>query len=154
MDIVRKVKANKLAAQAESPRGPAVPTGQQEPFRTQFRQLAASGQPVDAWAVFCRGQQLFPDWQVPEPDFVSYISQLRKQQLWDHAAGAMREYLQRYHERETAIRLALAQLLVQQLNRPRDAWQVLSELNGALLSPNDKLAYDKIRAACKQRLAK
>lgn len=153
LEQIKQGEKRKLASTTELPQAAVAATGQQESLRTQFRQLVSGGKPLEAWAVFCRGQQLFFDWQVPEPDFVSYISQLRKQQLWDHAAGAMREYLQRYHERETTIRLALAQLLVQQLNQPREAWQVLSEVNGALLNPTEKSAYDKIRIACKQRVA-
>jgi len=130
-----------------------VPENQLEVLQTQFRNLVSTGKPIEAWSVFCRGERECFGWYVPEPDFVGYVSALRKQQLWDHAVGAMQEYLQRYTDRETTIRLAMAQLLLQQLDRPRDAWQVLNEVNGALLSPQEKTAYDKLRAGCKQRAA-
>jgi hypothetical protein len=92
-------------------------------------------------------------WTVPEPDFINYISALRKLQMWDHAVGAMQEYLQRYSERETAVRLALAQLLVQHLNKPKESWQMLGTVNDALLTPQERASYDKLKVACKQKAA-
>lgn len=152
LERIKKLEQKKLAPKSE-PAGSLPVSNDKELFLTQFRNLIGAGRPVDAWAVFCRGQQQCLDWHLPEPDFVSYISALRKQKLWDQAIGAMQEYLHRYTERETAIRLALAQVFVQHLNRPRDAWQTLSAINGALLSPGEKESYDKLRAACKQQLA-
>lgn len=153
---LEKIK-QKERKQIESREAPAftraVPVNQQDALLAQFRSFVAAGKPVEAWNVFCRGERECPGWHVPEPDFVGYVSALRKQQLWEHAAGAMNEYLQRYTERETTVRLALTQVLVQQLNRPRDAWQVLSLINEGLLSPQDKGVYDKLRTACKQRIA-
>jgi membrane associated rhomboid family serine protease len=152
LEKIKQHERKKLAA-ASGASAAAVNSNQQQILTDQFRGLVAAEKPTEAWAVYCRGQQLVPGWSIPEPDFVSYISQLRKQQLWENSVGAMQEYLQRYSERETTIRLALAQVLIQHLNRPREAWQVLGEINGALLSEKDKGPYDKLRAACKQRLA-
>lgn len=150
LEKIKKQEHKKLTASEATTAH--IPANQQDVLLNQFRSLVAAGRPVDAWAIFCRGQQQCLGWHVPEPDFISYISQLRKQQLWDHAVGAMQEYLQRYSERETSVRLALAQVLIQHMNKPREAWQVLGEINGALLPANEKAPYDKLRAACKQKL--
>ena len=153
LEQIKQKERKRLESRVETPITRMTPVNQPDELLAQFRALVAAGKPVEAWNTFCRGERECPGWQVPEPDFVSYISSLRKQQLWDHAAGAMHEYLQRYNERETTVRFALTQLLVQQLNRPRDAWQMLSTVNDGLLSPQEKATYDKLRAACKQRLA-
>jgi membrane associated rhomboid family serine protease len=153
LEQIKQKEKKKLESAQEKPIVRAGPANQQEVLAAQFRQQVAAGKPLEAWNTFCRGEQECLGWSLPEPDFVGYISSLRNQQLWDHAVGAMQEYLQRYSERETKIRFALAQVLVQQLNRPRDAWQVLNELNEGLLSPQDKAIYDKLRTACKQRAA-
>jgi membrane associated rhomboid family serine protease len=152
LEKIKNMERKKLAPPAETT-APRVATNTNEAMLTQFRNLVGAGRPVDAWGVFCLAQQQSIDWHVPEPDFVSYISALRKQKLWDHAAGAMQEYLTRYFERETMIRLALAQIQVQFLHQPREAWQTLHSVNAALISPTEKQAYDKIRAACKQAVA-
>jgi membrane associated rhomboid family serine protease len=153
LERIKKQEQKRLAGSQPAQIAPLVPANQQEVLQTQFRNLVAAGKPIEAWSIFCRGERECLGWQIPEPDFISYVGALRKQQLWDHAVGAMQEYLQRYTERETTVRMAMAQILLQQLNRPRDAWQALSEVNGALLSPQEKTTYDKLRLGCKQRAA-
>jgi membrane associated rhomboid family serine protease len=153
LEKIKKQEQKRLTKHEPAPVARITPPDQQEVLLAQFRNLVAVGKPVEAWAVFCRGERECLGWQVPEKDFVNYISALRKQQFWEHAAGAMQEYLQRYSERETTIRLALTQLLIQQLNRPKDAWEMLGTINGALLPAQEKAAYEKLRVACKRRLA-
>lgn len=130
-----------------------VVTNHQETLLAEFRSQVEAGKLLDAWMTFCRGEQVCFGWQVPEPDFVKYIGQLRRQKLWNEAATAMEEYLRRYFERETTIRLILAQVYVQHLNRPRDAWEIMKQIEPALLSAEEKTAFDKLRSVCKQRLA-
>ena len=59
----------------------------------------------------------------------------------------MQEYLVRYTERESLMRLALAQLYLQQLQRPRAAAQLLQSINEAFLDANQHAMYHKLLAA-------
>jgi hypothetical protein len=51
------------------------------------------------------------------------------------------------------IRMALVRLLLQQYNRPRDGWQVLSSVYEAFLDPSQIPALRQLRAEVQKRPA-
>ena len=99
-------------------------------------------------AVHRRGKKQFADWRLPEPEHIQMIQELRKWQLWDDAVLSMVEYLHLFTERAVLVRLALAQLLIEQLNRPRQGIKVLAKLDAKQLPApqQQKLAALKKRA--------
>lgn len=117
----------------------------------QFRQQVASGQTLVAWDTYCRSHKSGTILQLTEPEFVQFISAIRKQQAWELASVAMKEYLRRYSERATTIRLALAQIQIQFLKRPNDAAQILNGLNPAMLAANELAMYQKLVAALRSQ---
>jgi membrane associated rhomboid family serine protease len=114
----------------------------------QFRNYMKADEPAAALAVHRRGKLQFADWRLPEPEHVQLISALRKAQLWDDTVLTMVEYLKTYSERAALVRLALAQLLVEQLSRPLQGLKVMARLDPKQLPPpqQQKLAALRERA--------
>ena len=121
-----------------------------ETMNTQFRNYLAANEPGAALAVHRRGLLQFPDWRLNEPEHVQLVSSLRKAQRWDDAVQTMVEYLRVHTQRAPLVRLALAQLLVEQLGRPMQAIKVLSKLDASKLPPPQQQTL----AALQQRAAK
>jgi len=119
-----------------------------ETMHAQFQNYLKADEPAAALAVHRRGKLQFVDWRLPEPEQVQMIQLLRKAQLWDDAVLSMVEYLHVYTERATLVRLALAQLLVEQLNRPMQGMKVLAKLDPKHLpaAQQQKLAALRKRA--------
>ena len=147
IERIKRAEKQQLAARNMPPVAGATVDAQQRILLSQFHELVRSGQALPAWTTYQRGAQQFPSWQVSEPDFVRCISLLRNQQQWELTAAAMQEYLNRYSERETLMRLALAQLYLQQLHRPRDAAQLLQSINAAFLDEQQRAMYEQLLAA-------
>ena len=119
-----------------------------ETMHTQFQNYLKNDEPAAALAVHRRGKKQFADWRLPEPEHIQMIQELRKWQLWDDATLSMVEYLHLFTERAVLVRLALAQLLIEQLNRPRQGIKVLAKLDARQLPPpqQQKLTALKKRA--------
>jgi membrane associated rhomboid family serine protease len=113
---------------------------------TQIQQYLAAGESAAALAVHRRGRLQFPDWRPDEPQMIQLISGLRQAQLWNDATLTMVEYLQRYTERAPLVRLALAQLLVEQLGRPVQALKVLAKLPPEQLPAPQQAKYRELHA--------
>jgi len=100
-----------------------------ETMHTQFLNFLKTDEPAAALAVHRRGKLQFADWRLTEPEHVQMIQVLRKWQLWDDTVLSMVEYLHLFTERASLVRLALAQLLVEQLNRPMQGIKVLARID-------------------------
>ena len=104
-----------------------------ETMHAQFLNFLKLDEPAAALAVHRRGKLQFADWRLPEPEHVQLIQLLRKAQLWDDTVLSMVEYLHLFTERAVLVRLALAQLLIEQLNRPMQGIKVLAKLDAKQL---------------------
>jgi hypothetical protein len=104
-----------------------------ETMHAQFLNFLKLDEPAAALAVHRRGKLQFADWRLPEPEHVQLIQLLRKAQLWDDTVLSMVEYLHLFTERAVLVRLALAQLLIEQLNRPMQGMKVLAKLDSKQL---------------------
>jgi membrane associated rhomboid family serine protease len=100
-----------------------------EAMTGQFHNFMKLEEPAAALAVHRRGKLQFSDWRLAEPEHIQLIQALRKAQLWDDTVLTMVEYLHLYSERAGIVRLALAQLLIEQLGRPMQGLKVLSKLD-------------------------
>jgi membrane associated rhomboid family serine protease len=116
-----------------------------ENMHVQFRNYLAAGEAAAALSVHRRGRiQFGPKWQLSEEEQIHLIGQLRKVQKWDDAVLMMNDYLKTQTQRAPLVRLALAQVLVEQLSRPRQALKVLAKLDPQALPENQKAALLKL----------
>jgi membrane associated rhomboid family serine protease len=114
-------------------------------MREQFRNYLAANEVAAALAVHSRGKVQFGrDWRIEEEEHVHLISGLRKTQNWEEAVKIMVEYLRTFTKRAPVIRLALAQLLLEQLGRPNQALKVLKRLDPRLLPPKQQPIYGQL----------
>jgi len=67
--------------------------------------------------------------QLPEPELLQLIAALRKNQAWVEASDCMLDYLRMYRERAAMVRLALAQIFVEKLNRPSQALRTIGKID-------------------------
>lgn len=124
---------------------PAANSPMGEVLTRKFREFVKAGNSEQAREYWRRGIEQFPNWVLPEADHVELLSLLRSQKKWRSAVDAMRDYLLRYSERETTIRLALAQILIQHLDQPGEAREYLEAINVALLDAQQKANLSQIR---------
>jgi membrane associated rhomboid family serine protease len=142
-------QTEKMEEFAKSAEGQALRAKQLEQTRDEFRQQLAAGQPLAALATHRRGKNQFPEWALPETDYVQLLSLMRKLHLYDQLVPAMLEYLKTYTERAAAVRIALAQVLTDHKQRPRQALAVLAKLNGAPLDAAQQKAFEATQAKAK-----
>jgi hypothetical protein len=118
-----------------------------ERMHEQFRNYLVAGEAGAALAVHRRGRLQFgTNWQITEQEHVHLISGLRKSQKWDDAVQIMVEYLHTFTDRAPLIRLALGQLLLEQLSRPNQAFKVLRRLDPQLLPPAQRPVLERLMA--------
>jgi membrane associated rhomboid family serine protease len=120
---------------AKSPEGQKLLAQARETMHTQFLNFLNADEPAAALSVHRRGKIQFADWRLPEPEHVQLIQGLRKAQMWDDTVLSMVEYLHLFTERAALVRLALVQLLIEQLGRPMQGLKVLAKLDPKQLPP-------------------
>ncbi len=118
----------------------------QDQMRAKLCEFLTAGEAGAALALHRRGRKQFSaNWQISENETIQLISGLRKAQQWNDAVEAMVEYLKTPRQREPAVRLALAQILIEQLGRPRQALKVLGQLESGSLTPAQQATLSKLR---------
>jgi membrane associated rhomboid family serine protease len=148
----KRTKEEKLEEFAKSKEGQELRAKQFAQAQEEFRQNLTAGQPLGALATHRRAKQNFPEWSLPESDFVQLMTLLRKLHMYDQLIPAMLEYLRTYRERAVPVRLALAQVLIEHKQRPRQALAVLAKVNGAALDPVQQKAFAAMQAKAKAAL--
>ena len=130
-----------------SEEGKAKLAAHREQMQTQFRNFLAAGEAAAAMSVHRRGQVQFgPNWQPSEEELVHLIAGLRKSERFDDAVLVMSDYLRTYSARGPQVRLALAQLLIEKLSRPRQALKVLAKLDPKTLAAPQQAVLAKLQA--------
>jgi membrane associated rhomboid family serine protease len=145
----KRTAEEKLEEFTKSKEGQELRASQFTQAQEEFRQCLTAGQPLGALATHRRAKQSFPEWSLPENDFVQLLALLRKMHMYDQAIPAMLEYLRTYQERAVPVRLALAQVLTDHKQRPRQALAVLAKLNGTPLDDAHQKAFAAIHAKAK-----
>ncbi len=127
-----------------SAEGQALEASKRQQALSQFRQHLAEDQPLAALASHRRAKQRFADWRLPEQDFIVLIALLRKLRLYSQAVPVLVEYLRTYRERVVPVRLALAEILIEHMQRPGQALHVLAKLNGQPLDAAQRQLVEKL----------
>ena len=142
----KRTKEQKQEDFAKSKEGQALRAQQLAQAQQEFQQHLADGKPLGALATHRHAKNQFPEWSVSEPDFVKLIAALNKLHLYPQSVPAMLEYLKTYKDRVVLIRLALAQVLTDHMQRPRQALTVLAKVNGTALDAKQQQALESIHA--------
>ena len=98
-----------------------------------------------------RKHQFGSNWQISDEEHVQIIAGLRKAQKWEPAMLEMVEYLKAPAPRAPAVRLALAQVLIEQLGRPRSAQSACQARRRGRFLPHSKRAAGTTPACEKGR---
>ncbi|WP_425618718.1 rhomboid family intramembrane serine protease [Anatilimnocola sp. NA78] len=101
----------------------------------QTRKFLAAGEVPAAWAAYKRAINQFPGWQLPENDLLQLIAGMRKAGMWDETITLMVTFLRTYPQRDAAVRLALAQILIDKKQRGAQACKVLDKVQLKQLDP-------------------
>lgn len=110
----------------------------------EIRRLTSQGDPGGAFVVHVQLVDSVADWQIPERELLGIIGGYHRKEMWSESIPAMVEYLRLYLERDTQVRLKLAQILVLQEHRPAQALRVLEPLNPAFLDEKQRGLYEKV----------
>lgn len=109
----------------------------------QVRKYLAADEPQAAWAAYKRGLNQFPGFQLAENDLLALVAGLRKAGMWDECITMMVTFLRQYPQRDAAVRLALAQLLIEKKQRGRQAFYVLQKIDKSKLDPRHTPLLEK-----------
>ena len=112
----------------------------------QIRTFVANGEGMAAYAAYKRGMNQFPGFQLPENELLGIIAGLRKAGLWDETITMMVTFLRTYPQRDAAVRLALAQLLIEKKQRGLQAYKVLQKVDKTKLDPRQQPLLDRFSA--------
>jgi membrane associated rhomboid family serine protease len=110
----------------------------------EIRRLTSQGDPGGAFVVHVQLANGVAGWQIPERELLGIIGGYHRKEMWSESIPAMVEYLRLYLERDTQVRLKLAQILVLQEQRPAQALRVLEPLNSAFLDEKQRGLYEKV----------
>jgi membrane associated rhomboid family serine protease len=108
-----------------------------------IRQYIAHDGAQAAWAAYKRGLNQFPGFQLPEQDLLGLIGVMRKAGMWDETISLMVVFLRQYPQRDAAVRLALAQIMMEKKSRGLQALKVLEKIDPRKLDPRHVPTYQK-----------
>ncbi len=92
-----------------------------------LRQHLDLGEVEAALAVYRKWSRSASGWQPTERDCRDLIEALLEEDRWDDAVLVMRDYVSKQAEPSPRVRLKLAQILIQKLNRPIQGLKVLGQ---------------------------
>jgi hypothetical protein len=129
-----------------SEEGKARTASLQEQMQAKLHQYLAAGEAQAALTLHRRGRHQFrSEWKISENDHIQLISALRKTEQWNDAVELMVEYLKTPQPRASAVRLALAQVLIEKLNRPKQALKVLERIDAATLTQPQQTSLSRMQ---------
>jgi hypothetical protein len=148
--------AGKILGKAED----AEPAGDEEPVLTveqrrtmalvPMRQLLANKRGSAALALYHKTVQQCESWELPEKELLLLAELLLNEKLWNAAVTFLEEYLRRFSKRAIPARLRLAQVLIEQQQRPTYASRILAEVPRQGLGEKE----EKLRTALEQKAEK
>jgi membrane associated rhomboid family serine protease len=124
----RKAKNEAIAADLPPEVAAAHRETQRENALRTFREMLATGNLDAAQAHLHKARAAVPNAGLPEADLLDLINALHEQRRWSDALPWMVEYLREFPEKAVRMRLTLAQILVDELQRPGQALHVLRKL--------------------------
>jgi membrane associated rhomboid family serine protease len=108
-----------------------------------IRQYLANDGTIAAWAAYKRGLNQFPGFRLPENDLLALIGAMRKAGMWDETISLMVVFLRQYPERDSAVRLGLAQIMLEKKSRGLQAFKVLQKIDKRKLDPRHLPVYER-----------
>lgn len=112
--------------------------------------LQEGNQPLLAYRAHVSMTQKVADWHLPDREFLLLIQQLCQQQHLDEAVRSMRAYLKTPRAKHNQVRLKLASILVDPLEHPSQALEVLKPIDASQLSPKEKSLYQQAAEKAQQ----
>lgn len=105
----------------------------------QIREIVEAGdQPRLAYRAHVSMLQKLPDWYLPDREFLLIIQQLCQQQHFQDAVRAMRDYLKTPRAKQDQVRLKLASILIDPLEHPSQALEVLQQIDTSQLNAKQR----------------
>lgn len=99
----------------------------------RIKQHLAAGQIAEACAAYRQYTSPPISYEMPESELLELITAMHAQNAQTDSQPLMVDYLRRFPESSVRMRLKLAEILVRQQRRPRQALKVLSKLHGKAL---------------------
>lgn len=93
-----------------------------------FRRLIAGRKGTAALALYHKTVHVCESWELPESELLHFAELLCAEKLWNAAVPILEDYLKRFHKRAVQVRLRLAQILIEQQQRPTYASRIMAEL--------------------------
>jgi hypothetical protein len=117
-----------------------------------IRKFLREKQPGMARQAHLEARQFVPGWVMPEQELAALIEMLMQRAAWNEAVELMVEYLRHHRQRATTIRVYLARVCLEQLDRPMQALKVLAKLDFAQLSAEARPAVERLRQVALSRV--
>jgi membrane associated rhomboid family serine protease len=115
-------------------------------------QIEAANAPA-AREAYDRHISRFPSAAIPEAELISLIVLLHNAKDWSASLKPMVDYLRRFPENSSRMRLKLAQILLLHENRPQKALQVIQKIPPGSLDDKLEAAREKIVAHAEELAA-
>jgi len=109
------------------------------------REAIAADDPARAYKLY-KDDAAILSWQLPESELLQIIAAFHKKKMWSGSMPAMVEYLKNYTDRDTQVRLKLAQILLEIKKQPSKAIQILRKLDPSQLSEKQAATLTKLRS--------
>jgi len=100
--------------------------------------------PLPAYLIAQRKEKEFSEWTLPQDLHLKMIGQLLAGKHWTEATASMRQYVERYQEQASFVRIMLAQALLSQ-NKPGGAMRVLGSIPIREVGADQQSAITKIQ---------
>jgi membrane associated rhomboid family serine protease len=115
-----------------------------------MRRLLAGRKGSAALALYHKTVHLCESWELPERELLQLVELLCGETLWEAGVHFLEDYLRRFQKRIIPVRLRLAQILIEQQQRPSYAARVLAELPESGLGAKE----EKLRSALESKSQK
>jgi hypothetical protein len=101
-------------------------------------------------ALYQKTVHLCESWELPEKELLQFAELLCSEKRWREAVPLLEDYLKRFQKREIPVRLRLAQILIEEQQRPSYAARVLEAIPSEGLGVKEA----KLRTALEARAQK
>jgi len=112
--------------------------------------LLDAGKGSAAMTLYQKTLHLCESWELPEKQLLQFAELLCGEKRWSDAVPLLEDYLKRFQKRQIPVRLRLAQILVEQQQRPTYASRILADLPQSGLGPKE----EKLRTSLEQKARK
>ncbi len=115
-----------------------------------LRGLLAARKGTAALALYQKTVHLCQTWELPEKELLQLAELLLAEKSWQAAVSFLEEYLRRFQKKAIPVRLRLAQVLIEQQQRPSYASRILADLPRTGLGEKE----EKLRQAARTKSQK